>query len=189
VALVATASQTVGPFFSVGLDWPGGETLVDEATIGERIRIDGKILDGDGAPVPDAMIEIWQANHEGRYAHPEDRRNKPLDPHFTGFGRVGTRVDGSFRFVTIKPGAVPASGGGLQAPHILVGIFARGLLKRLLTRLYFADEMANAADPVLQLMAPERRATLIAPRLDEAPPRYAWTVVLQGDGETVFFDA
>jgi protocatechuate 3,4-dioxygenase alpha subunit len=189
VALVATASQTVGPFFAVGLEWPGGDTLVDEAAAGERIRIEGRVLDGDGAPVPDAMIEVWQADHEGRYAHPEDRRNKPLDPHFTGFGRVGTDPDGRFAFLTVKPGAVPAPGGGLQAPHIVVGLFARGLLKRLLTRLYFADEAGNDADPVLQLVGPERRATLIAPRLAGDPARYAWTIVLQGKDETVFFDA
>lgn len=187
MALVATASQTVGPFFSVGLDWPGGDILVDAGTLGERIAIGGRVLDGDRAAVPDAMIEIWQANHEGRYAHPEDRRNKPLDPHFTGFGRVGTGADGSFAFRTIMPGAVPAPGGGQQAPHILVGIFARGLLKRLLTRVYFSDA-ANDADPVLRLVPAERRQTLIAQRRGGSPARYEWDIILQGEGETVFFD-
>src|SRR6185503_18541717 len=113
-------------------------------------------------PLRDAMIELWQANREGRYAHPEDRQNKPLDPGFSGFGRTGTDAAGLFRFHTIKPGAVPAPAGGLQAPHILVGVFARGLLRRLVTRIYFADEPANAEDPVLALVPAARRGTLMA---------------------------
>lgn len=185
--LVATASQTVGPFFSVGLDWPGGGVLVDDQTLGERVALEGRVLDGDQAPVPDAMIEVWQANHGGRYAHPEDRRNQPLDPHFSGFGRVGTTADGRFAFHTIRPGAVPDPGGALQAPHIVVGLFARGLLKRLLTRVYFSDA-ANDADPVLQLVPAARRQTLVAQRRDGLPARYEWDIVLQGHRETVFFD-
>ena len=188
MALVPTAAQTVGPFFSVGLDWPESATLVAQGTAGERIRIEGQVRDGDGAPVPDAVIEIWQANGEGRYAHPEDRQNKPLDPAFTGFGRVGTSASGLFRFHTIKPGAVPAPAGGLQAPHILVGVLARGLLKRLATRIYFAGETANEADPILALVPAARRATLMAQPLAGEPGGYRWDVVLQGNRETVFFD-
>jgi protocatechuate 3,4-dioxygenase alpha subunit len=186
--LIATASQTVGPFFSLGLDWPGAATLVSAQTPGERIVLEGRVLDGDGKAVPDAMIEIWQANHEGRYAHPDDRQNKPLDPGFAGFGRVGTDGEGRFRFATVKPGTVPAPGGGLQAPHILAGIFARGLLRRLVSRIYFADEPTNAEDRVLGLVPAERRATLIAARLPGEGARYRWDVVLQGKDETVFFD-
>lgn len=186
--LVPTASQTVGPYFSLGLDWENGHDLVGEATEGERITIEGRVLDGDREPVGDAMIEIWQANSHGRYAHPEDRQNKPLDPDFKGFGRAGTDGEGRFRFFTIKPGPVPAPGGGLQAPHVVVGVFARGLLKRLATRIYFDDEAANADDPVLGLIEdPDRRATLIARR--ERAGVYRFDIVLRGDDETVFFDA
>jgi protocatechuate 3,4-dioxygenase, alpha subunit len=189
VGLTPTGSQTVGPFFGLGLDWPGGAALAGAQTPGERIAIEGRVLDGDGAPVPDAMIEIWQANHEGRYAHPEDRQNKPLDPAFTGFGRTGTDAAGRFGFRTIRPGAVPAPAGGLQAPHIVVGVFARGLLKRLVTRIYFADDPANLDDPVLALVPAERRATLVAQPVPGTAGHYRWNIVLQGEGETVFFDS
>jgi len=184
MAPLPTVWQTVGPFFHLGQDWLNSADIATGAA-GERITIAGRVLDGDGLPVPDAMIEIWQANAEGRYAHPEDRQNKPLDPGFTGFARIKTDDQGKFQLTTIKPGAVPAPGGGPQAPHIVVGVFGRGLLKRLVTRIYFSDEPANADDRVLDLVPAERRPTLIA---QKASGGYQWDIVLQGERETVFFD-
>jgi protocatechuate 3,4-dioxygenase, alpha subunit len=184
-----TPSQTVGPFFHDALSWPGAENLVQPETQGERIEIVGRVLDGDGQPVPDALVEIWQANAAGRYAHPEDARDKPLDPAFSGFGRCATGPDGGYRFLTIRPGGVPGRGNMLQAPHIEVGLFARGLLRRLVTRIYFEDEAGNADDPVLALITdPARRATLIARRTVGNGVVYRFDVILQGEGETVFFD-
>ena len=184
-----TPSQTVGPFFHDALSLPGADTLVTPATRGERIEIVGRVLDGDGQPVPDALVEIWQANAAGRYRHPEDTQDKPIDPAFTGFGRAATGADGSFRFLTIRPGRVPGRGNTLQAPHINVGLFARGLLRRLVTRIYFEDAAENAEDPVLALVAdPIRRATLLARRRDGDGVGYRFDLVLQGEGETVFFD-
>jgi protocatechuate 3,4-dioxygenase alpha subunit len=189
VALGHTPSQTVGPFFAFGLHNEGSETLVSDATQGERIRIEGRVIDGEGAAVPDAMIEIWQANAAGRYDHPDDSRGeKALDPAFHGFGRCGTDKDGRFHFLTVQPGAVPGIGNALQAPHINIAVFARGLLRHLWTRLYFEGEPLNADDPVLTLVAPERRKTLIARRANGKVPGYAFDLVLQGKGETVFFD-
>jgi protocatechuate 3,4-dioxygenase alpha subunit len=144
-------SQTVGPFFHF-LSWPGAETLIKPDTQGERIEITGRVLDGDGAPVPDALIEIWQANAAGRYAHTEDGQTKPLDPAFHGFGRCASDAEGRFRFATIRPGRVPGRGNALQAPHINLGLFARGLLRRLVTRIYFEGAPENAEDPVLALV-------------------------------------
>jgi protocatechuate 3,4-dioxygenase alpha subunit len=186
-----TGSQTVGPFFHDCLLRDGADcpVLVTPTTAGERIRIVGRVIDGDGLGVPDAMIEIWQANAAGRYNHPADTRDLPLDPSFTGYGRTGTDADGTFQFETIKPGAVPFDDQRLQAPHIGVTVFARGLLNHLCTRLYFADEPANAADPILLLVPAERRATLIATSLQEGTtPVYRLDIVLQGAGETVFFN-
>lgn len=187
-----TPSQTVGPYFAYALtprDYGRVEfvtgNLVTPSTTGERIRIEGRVRDGDGAPVPDAMIEIWQADAEGRYAHPADERRPNSD--FVGFGRAAIGADGAFFFETIKPGPVPGPDGAAQAPHISVGVFARGVLKRLHTRLYFDGEAANAADPVLALVPAERRATLVARKAGEG--RYTWDIVLQGEGETVFFEA
>lgn len=193
--LPTTPSQTVGPFFHYALPFPGGDTLTSEATLGERIVIEGRLVDGNNAPVTDAMVEIWQANGQGRYNHPDDTQDKQLDPNFNGFGRVPTGEDGGWRFNTIKPGQVPGPGGAIQAPHINVSVFGRGILKRLATRLYFGDEaVANAADPVLALVPPERRSTLIArpatlmaERVGDAPV-YRLDIVLQGENETVFFD-
>jgi protocatechuate 3,4-dioxygenase alpha subunit len=144
------------------------------------------VLDGDGKPVNDALIEIWQANAQGKYAHPEDRQDKPLQSGFSGFGRLATDAEGSFRFTTIKPGRVPGPGGVLQAPHLLAAVFMRGLLKHLVTRVYFPDEPANDSDPVLKLVPAERRATLVASRRSDA--QLEWNVVLQGERETAFFD-
>ena len=185
-----TPSQTVGPFFSKALLHEGWNDLAARGAVGRTLVLTGQVLDGDGAPVPDALLEIWQANAAGRYDHPDDVRDTPLDPHFQGFGRVGTDEQGRFRFRTIKPGSVPGAGTALQAPHINVSVFARGLLKRLVTRIYFPDEPLNAQDPVLNAVPDvARRATLIARSTDgESEPGLHFDIVLQGDNETVFFD-
>ena len=185
--LSQTPSQTVGPFFGLGLPWPGGETLVEQATQGERITLVGRVVDGDGAPVPDALIEIWQADAAGHYASPTDSRDGAArDRHFRGFGRCATDGEGQFRFATIKPGRVPGPGGVWQAPHIEVAVFARGLLKALFTRCYFPGEESNAADPVLALVPEGRRATLIATAEHGDDRSFRFDIVLQGRDETVF---
>ncbi len=180
-----TPSQTVGPFLQIGVrtDW---SDLVAPSSPG-AIRLQGIVFDGDGAPVDDALIELWQANRAGRYAHPEDaREDLPLEDGFRGFGRCQTDADGAYRFVTVKPGPVPALGGGMQAPHIAVSVLGRGLLKRLATRIYFPDEHeANAADAVLSTVDPKRWSTLIAVPDDGA---LRFDIHLQGERETVFFD-
>jgi protocatechuate 3,4-dioxygenase alpha subunit len=206
-----TPWQTVGPFFHYALPWKGGADLVGGSDIGARadlvpgghfllrgparrgpiagepIEIAGFVYDGDGAPVPDALIELWQANAAGRYASPaDDRSDLPLDVDFTGFGRASTGADGSYRFRTIRPGRVPGPGNALQAPHAALSVMGRGILKRLVTRIYFADARGNDEDPVLALVPAERRATLVA-RRDGAGP-YRFDIRLQGAGETVFFD-
>ena len=188
--LIATPSQTVGPFFHLALDRAEWADLTKDNPKGERIVIDGRVTDGDGAPVADACLELWQANAAGRYAHPDDTRtDKPLDPRFRGFGRVSTDADGGFRFTTVRPGPVPGRGNALQAPHIAVALFARGLLKPLYTRIYFAGETANDADPVLlSVEDPARRGTLIATRRDGSPPTYRFDIVMQGARETTFFE-
>lgn len=185
--LAETPSQTVGPFFHYALPYEGGGQMVNEETLGERITVEGRLFDGEGAPVSDAMIEIWQADSAGRYNHPEDRQDQPRDPNFNGFGRVATDNDGWFRFSTIKPGPVPGLRNAPQAPHINVSVLGRGILKRLATRLYFEDEPANAYDPVLDLVPEERRACLIAKRVD-GMPAYRMDIILQGENETVFFE-
>ena len=185
--LQATTSQTVGPFFTIGLTWLEKANLAGPGVSGERVTIAGRVLDGDSKPVPDALLEIWQANSHGKYAHPEDDQNKPLEPDFQGYGRVGVDENGRFTFATIKPGAVPGTDGKMQAPHIAVSVFARGLLLRLVTRIYFPDEATNANDYVLNLVEPARRGTLIA-RKTAGQGALEWDVILQGAGETVFFD-
>jgi protocatechuate 3,4-dioxygenase alpha subunit len=189
--LIPTPSQTVGPFFHLGLARPEWADLTAANPAGQRIMIEGRITDADGMPVPDAMLEIWQANAAGRYNHPDDRQSdKPLDPNFRGFGRTATDADGRFRIVTIKPGPVPGRGNTLQAPHINLALFARGLLIQLHTRIYFADEPANAGDPLLSSIENlAARGTLIARRQSGGdPPAYCFDIVLQGEGETVFLD-
>jgi len=190
MGLRQTPSQTVGPFFSKALLREGWNDLAAHGAAGQSIAITGRVLDGDGAPVPDALLELWQANAAGRYDHPDDVRDTPLDPQFSGFGRAGTDAQGRFRFRTIKPGPVPGAGTSLQAPHINVSVFARGLLKRLVTRIYFPDEPLNANDPVLNsLPDTTRRATLIArPVEGESKSDLSFDLVLQGDNETIFFD-
>lgn len=175
-----TPSQTVGPYFRLGMDRPEWSDLTRDGARGEKIAIEGRVLDGDGAPVDDALLEIWQADAAGRYD----------DAAFLGFGRSITDEAGRFRFVTIRPGRVPGRGGVLQAPHVNVTVFARGLLKHLVTRIYFADEPANESDPVLASIADvAARRTLLAVREEGAGVRiYRFDVVLQGKGETAFFD-
>jgi len=186
--LALTPPQTVGPFFH-GLVRARLNILANPQTLGDRIRIEGVVLDGKRDPVADAMVEIWQANAAGRYRHPADTREAPLDPAFTGFGRAATDDEGRFWFETIRPGRVPFAGRIEQALHINVMVFARGLLHHLRTRLYFPDDPSTDADPVLNLVPAARRGTLIATRLpSQAMPAYRFDIILQGEGETVFFE-
>jgi protocatechuate 3,4-dioxygenase alpha subunit len=191
-----TPSSTVGPYYLIGLKPSAfggkdtiGNNLVTPDVSGDRIRIEGRIFDGDGQPIPDAVVEIWQADAAGRYAHPRDREVRP-NATFRGFGRSDTDAQGKFSFETIKPGIVLGPEGRPQAPHIAVNVFARGMLKHATTRIYFSDESRNGEDPILALVPPERRATLIAQR-DKASdaPVYRFDIHLQGDAETVFFSA
>jgi protocatechuate 3,4-dioxygenase alpha subunit len=184
--LALTPSQTSGPYLEIGLiGGPISSHLVDDSDP-RAIRILGVLLDGAADPVPDGMIEIWQANAAGRYAHPaDDRQEIPVEEGFTGFGRSATDDAGRFAFVTVKPGRVPWVDGRLQAPHLLIGVFARGLLKRVATRMYFPDEeAANAEDPVLVGLESGERATLVAHAEDSA---LRFDIVLQGRGQTTFF--
>jgi protocatechuate 3,4-dioxygenase alpha subunit len=181
-----TPSQTIGPFYFGTLANACRHDLAAPGVAGERIEIALNLHDAGGAIVPDGLLEIWQANSHGRYNHPDDRRNLALDAGFEGYGRASTFTDGTSRFATVKPGRVPWPAGGLQAPHINVSIFARGVLNRLATRLYFDGDPALSDDPVLKLVEPQRRDTLIAKR----DPTGAWRlpIHLGGPNETVFFD-
>jgi protocatechuate 3,4-dioxygenase, alpha subunit len=190
-----TPSQTVGPWFAYGLtpegkyDWSDLATgnLITPDVVGDRIRIEGIVRDGDGAPMPDAMIEIWQADGQGRL--PGQANGAAANTSFKGFGRCPTDAKGVFWFETVKPGAVPAPDGKPQAPHIVLAVFARGLLTHLYTRLYFSDEAANTFDPILKLVPADRRDTLIAKKETQAGKTfYRFDIRLQGEGETVFFD-
>jgi protocatechuate 3,4-dioxygenase alpha subunit len=184
-----TPSQTVGPFLGIGLPWPDGPFVVPAGTKG-AITITGQVFDGAGQPVPDALVETWQADPDGRFNHPDDPRGaaEPGIAAFRGFGRCPTDTGGCYHIVTVKPGALPAPGGGTEAPHLDVSVFARGLLDRLVTRVYFPDEeRANAADPVLAAIGdPARVATLVARA--GTPGLLHFDIYLQGDRETVFFD-
>ena len=192
---IVTPSQTVGPYFHIG--FRPIPPLASAGIPGERITVRGRVLDGRGEPVPDGMLETWQANSRGKYAHPDDWQDKQTTPGFTGFGRIITGKDGGFRIDTIRPGAVPwpgtdsarGIGGRRQAPHIVVSFFARGLLKHLVTRVYFGDDPQIGRDPVLlRIEDPARRGTLLARREAGQSGAYRWDIVLQGSGETVFFD-
>jgi protocatechuate 3,4-dioxygenase, alpha subunit len=192
-----TPSQTVGPFLHIGLPWPDGPFVVPEGTPG-AVRISGVVRDGAGQPVPDAIVETWQADAEGRFAHPDDPRGaqQPSPADFRGFGRCPTDENGRYEILTVKPGPLPApegapwqaaagASGPLEAPHLNVSVFARGLLDRLVTRLYFPDEAgANAADPVLNAIQDARRGTLIARQNGDG---YSFDIYMQGENETVFF--
>jgi protocatechuate 3,4-dioxygenase alpha subunit len=189
--LKQTPSQTVGPFFHYGLVDHGGENiLVNDDTRGKRILLKGQVTDGSGTPVSDAMLEIWQADESGAFNHPEDPHHAQADPNFTGFGRAPTNKNGIFTFKTIKPGVVPYDDSTPQAPHVNVRVFSRGMLIHAYTRLYFGDEPeANAADPVLNMVPPERRHTLIAlPEEHGDLTTYCFNIALQGDNETIFFE-
>ena len=199
-----TPSQTVGPYFAYGLaphsrcDWKpsanydsketvGADLVTPDAT-GTRIRIEGRVLDGDGKPINDAMLEIWQADAQGRYAHPRDSRAR-TNALFKGFGRSATDKDGGYSFDTIKPGVVAGPDGKPQSPHIVFCIYSRGMLRQIYTRLYFADEAGNDADPILTLVPEDRRGTLIAHKeMRGELPVYRFDVRVQGENETVFFD-
>ena len=181
-----TPSQTIGPFYFGTLTNGYRHDLAPPGVAGERIGIVLTLHDVDGEAIPDGLLEIWQANSHGRYNHPDDRRNLPLDPGFDGFGRASADAKGEALFSTVKPGCVPWPEGGLQAPHINISIFARGVLNRLATRLYFDGDPANAEDPVLKLVEPARRATLIAKRDEKGVWRLP--IHIGGSNETVFFD-
>lgn len=180
-----TPFQTVGPFFDFALRVAGAELIASEARDGRCITIEGTVFDGVAQPVPDALIEVWQADASGKYPHPADPRSAPGDSGFRGFGRCGTDSEGRFVFETVVPGRVPGP-HGLQAPHLVVGVLGRGVLTRLVTRVYFADEPSNEEDAVLRLVPEHRRATLVARRVGD--DRYQFNIVLQGEAETVFFD-
>jgi protocatechuate 3,4-dioxygenase, alpha subunit len=172
-----TPSQTIGPFFAPALG-PGRTDLTGDGARGEAITISGRVLDGDGQPVPDAMLEIWQADAQGRYG----------GDGFSGFGRALTDAHGGYSFTTIMPGRVEGPGGTLQAPHVCLTIFARGLLRQLSTRIYFAGDPANDGDPVLASISdPSARRTLLA-QAEGASRAYRFDVILQGENETAFFD-
>jgi protocatechuate 3,4-dioxygenase, alpha subunit len=184
--LTPTPSQTAGPFFHLGLtDSRSVCCVAGEGAMGERVWLTFRVLDGDGVPVPDAMIELWQADSDGNYPYHD---SKPLSETFRGFGRLATAEDGSCTFETIKPGRVPGPDGTLQAPHINVSVFARGLLKRLSTRAYFAGDPAHAEDPVLALVPENRRATLLSQPDPSRSGGWTFVIRLRGEGETVFFD-
>jgi protocatechuate 3,4-dioxygenase alpha subunit len=199
-----TPSQTVGPYFAYGLaphsrcDWKPnanydsketvGADLVTPDASGTKVRIEGRVLDGDGMPINDAMLEIWQADAQGRYAHPRDSRAR-TNAMFKGFGRSATDKDGAYSFDTVKPGAVAGPDGKPQAPHIVFCIYSRGMLRQVYTRLYFSDEAANDADPILTLVPADRRGTLIAHKETRGElPVYRFDIRVQGENETVFFD-
>ena len=199
-----TPSQTVGPYFAYGLaphsrcDWQPsphydskqtvGANLITPDASGQKVRIEGRVLDGDGKPINDAMIEIWQADEQGRYMHARGEKPRP-NAKFTGFGRSATDKDGVYVFDTIKPGSVPGPEGKPQAPHIVVCIFSRGMLRQVYTRLYFSDEAANGADPILALVSADRRDTLIAHKQPGSGAAvYRFDIRVQGENETVFFD-
>ncbi len=192
MSLLITPSQTVGPFLAIGLPWPDGPFVVPEGTPGS-ITITGQVLDGAGEPVPDALIETWQADAESGFDHPDDPRGavRSATPGFRGFGRSATDVGGRYRIVTVRPGPLPCPDGRTEAPHLDVSVFARGLLDRIVTRIYFPDEVeTNAADPVLTAIAePERRQSLLA---SAAPggdaSEFRFDIRLQGERETVFFE-
>jgi protocatechuate 3,4-dioxygenase alpha subunit len=183
MSLQTTTWQTVGPYFRIGLGHLNNAQLAPPTAPGEHVTIEGRVLDGEGRPIPDAVIEIWQASADGEYSGASGH-----DPDgFRGFGRIPTNADGRFVFTTIKPGAVPGPGGKKQSPHLAVRLMMRGLLKGLLTRMYFPGGDL-AADPVLQLVPEERRATLTARPSANDSSTLIWDIEMQGARETVFFD-
>jgi len=184
--LSRTPSQTVGPFLSIVLPWADGPDIVRPGTPG-AITVAGRLTDGGGEPVPDGLVEIWQADPHGRFEHPDDPRGPQAYPGFRGFGRCPTDATGRFAFHTLKPGPLPDGAGSLEAPHLDVSVFARGLLNRVVTRMYFPDEAAaNASDPVLRDIEPGRVRLLTA--VAQADGSLRFDIRLQGDDETPFFE-
>jgi protocatechuate 3,4-dioxygenase, alpha subunit len=188
--LAPTPSQTVGPFFHFCLtnDKSCVRSIAGPQVRGERVLLTVRVLDGNGEAVPDAIIEIWQANSEGKYNHPDDAQQKTIEPGFLGFGRMGTAENGTCEFETIRPGRVPGTVNVAQAPHLNVAVFGRGMLKQLYTRIYFAGNASNQEDPVLSLVPPDRKDTLMAYPDAARPGGWRFDMRLQGEGETVFFD-
>lgn len=188
--LALTPSQTVGPFFHFSLTTEKCcvRCIAGPSVKGERVLLTVRVLDGSGEPVPDAMVEIWQANSEGKYNHPDDRQAKTIELGFLGFGRMGTGENGNCEFETIKPGRVPGPKDVAQAPHLNVAVFGRGMLKQLYTRIYFAGDPANHEDAVLALVPDERRNTLMAHPDSARSGGWHFDLRLQGEDETVFFD-
>ena len=185
---IPTPSQTVGPYLAIGLTRKNSvPRIAGAAAKGERVRLTCRVLDGDGLPVNDAMLEVWQADADGRYHHPDDPAQGAADPGCPGFGRMGTDENGCLQFETIKPGCVAGPSGSLQAPHLNLLVFSRGLLRHQFTRIYFSGEPANQEDPVLALVPAERRETLMA-RPYPSPGHWIFDVYLCGPHETVFFD-
>lgn len=188
-ALVPFPSQTVGPYFQIGLSRPEPTSQIAPPGVpGERLKLVCSVFDGQGWPVNDALIEIWQANANGKYHHPDDKQKKPVDPAFLGFGRMATNNEGICIFETIKPGRVPGPGKNSQAPHLVVSVFARGVLKRMATRIYFAGDPANGEDFVLGRVPEARRNTLMAQPVPGEAGTWRFDVHLSGKQETVFFD-
>jgi protocatechuate 3,4-dioxygenase, alpha subunit len=178
MSLQATTWQTVGPYFRIGFEHLETVCIASPDAPGEHVTVEGRVLDGNGRPVPDAVVEIWQADAKGEYSGGSE---------FRGFGRIPTDADGRFAFSTIKPGAVPGPGEKMQSPHLAVRVMMRGLLKDLVTRMYFpCDELSS--DPMLQLVPEPRRPTLIAAPSADGSAIFAWNIELQGARETVFFD-
>jgi len=186
---VPTPSQTAGPYLHIGLTRTHAKPqIASPQAKGERVWLKCFVLDGDGVGVNDSMVEIWQADSQGKYNHPDDRQAKTTDPECYGFGRVAGGEDGGCEFETIKPGRVPGPGNTLQAPHLNVAVFARGILLHLYTRIYFAGEPANEQDPILALVPKERRETLMAQPDPARPGGWRFDIHLTGENETVFFD-
>ena len=186
--LVPIPEQPIGPFFHVLTDPQNLGCMAGPDAQGERVRLMCRVFDSEGAPVANAMLELWQADAAGKYNHPEDTQEKTADPSFRGFGRRTTGADGDCVFETVKPGRVPGWNGSLQAPHIDVSVYTPGLLRRAVTRIYFAGDPANPDDRVLTLVPEDRRETLMAHADPEHPGAWNFTIRLRGESETVFFD-
>jgi protocatechuate 3,4-dioxygenase alpha subunit len=187
--LIPIPSQTVGPFFRIGLSGPRAVQQIAAAGVkGERVKLVVTVFDAEDQPIHDCLIETWQANADGKYNHPDDQQERPLDPAFRGFGRQATDQNGVCSFETIKPGRVPGPKGTQQAPHLAVSVFSRGMLNRLPTRIYFAGDPANEQDPILALVPKERRATLLARPVEGERGAWQFTIRFGGTDETVFFD-
>jgi len=186
---IPTPSATVGPYLHIGMtNTHSRPRIAPEGAKGERLFLKCRVLDLNAAPVNDAMIEIWQADSQGKYNHPDDPQSQSPDPGFYGFGRSATDENGYCEFETVKPGRVPGPDGALQAPHLNIAVYARGILLQLYTRIYFAGEPTNRQDPVLALVPAERRETLMAHPDSSRSGGWSFDIRLRGENETVFFD-